>query len=104
MLKPSVNILFAGDSKAFFMRMRDAVYAARRKHPIYARDIRDALGVIEEECRELRHAVNFESNERVVEEAWDVAVTCIRLILGEQMELPPDKSGFGWEKRVEKDA
>ena len=42
-----------------------------------------ALGVIGEEYRELVYAVEHETPERIRDEALDVAVTALRLWLGE---------------------
>lgn len=59
---------------------------AREKHPVFAEGRYHALGVIGEEYRELVHAVEHESPERIRDEALDVAVTALRLWLGEHEE------------------
>ena len=59
---------------------------ARGKHPVFAEGRYHALGVIGEEYRELVHAVEHESPERIRDEALDVAVTALRLWLGEHEE------------------
>lgn len=59
---------------------------AREKHPVFAEGKYHALGVIGEEYRELVHAVEHESPERIRDEALDVAVTALRLWMGEQGE------------------
>lgn len=59
------------------------VSEARRKHPVFAEGKYHALGVIGEEYRELVHAVEHETPERICDEALDVAVTALRLWLGE---------------------
>ena len=56
---------------------------ARKKHPVFAEGKYHALGVIGEEYRELVHAVEHETPERICDEALDVAVTALRLWLGE---------------------
>lgn len=56
---------------------------ARGKHPVFAEGKYHALGVIGEEYRELVHAVEHETPERICDEALDVAVTALRLWLGE---------------------
>ena len=56
---------------------------AREKHPDFARGAFAAYEVIESEMSELRHAVACEPCERQVDEALDVAVTCLRFVLGE---------------------
>lgn len=59
---------------------------ARGKHPVFAEGRYHALGVIGEEYRELVHAVEHETPERIRDEALDVAVTALRLWLGEHEE------------------
>ena len=59
---------------------------AREKHPVFAEGRYHALGVIGEEYRELVHAVEHETPERIRDEALDVAVTALRLWLGEHEE------------------
>lgn len=54
-----------------------------RKHPVFAEGKYHALGVIGEEYRELVYAVEHETPERIRDEALDVAVTALRLWLGE---------------------
>ena len=56
---------------------------ARLKHPEFAKGSHAAFAVIEDEFRELRHAVGHESLERQVDEALDVAATCMRFVMGE---------------------
>lgn len=56
---------------------------ARGKHPVFAEGKYHALGVIGEEYRELVYAVEHETPERIRDEALDVAVTALRLWLGE---------------------
>ena len=59
---------------------------AREKHPVFAEGKYHALGVIGEEYRELVHAVEHESPERIRDEALDVAVMALRLWMGEHEE------------------
>lgn len=58
---------------------------ARAKHPwpAHAYGPYQALGVIEEEVRELAHAVEHETPERARDEALDSIVTALRMWLGE---------------------
>jgi hypothetical protein len=56
---------------------------AREKHPTFARDMFEAYEVIADEVLELRHAIGGETRQRQIDEALDVAATCIRFILGE---------------------
>lgn len=56
---------------------------ARAKHPTFARNVYEAGEVIDDEMRELRQAIGCESRQRQIDEALDVAATCIRFILGE---------------------
>ena len=58
---------------------------ATEKHPEYARGAFEAFEVIEDEVRELRQAVACESRKRQIDEALDVAATCIRFIMGEHL-------------------
>lgn len=88
------------DSKAFFNKLDEVMALARAKHPRYAVGQYEALGVIGEEYHELVKAIEKESPERAVSEAWDVIATCVRFIVGEH--LPEnDVKGFGWEKVVD---
>ncbi|MFR1532848.1 MAG: hypothetical protein ACLSTO_03775 [Bilophila wadsworthia] len=58
-----------------------------RKHagstPVFAEGKYHALGVIGAEYHELEKAVEYESAERMADEALDVAVTALRLWCGE---------------------
>ncbi len=56
---------------------------ARGKHPVFAEGKYHALGVVGAEYHELEHAVEYETPERIRDEALDVAVTALRLWLGE---------------------
>lgn len=59
---------------------------ARKKHPVFAEGKYPALGVIGAEYEELTRAVEKETPERMRDEALDVAVTALRLWLGEYEE------------------
>lgn len=59
---------------------------ARKKHPVFAEDTYEAFCVIEDEFREFHDAVATESRERQIDEALDVATTCLRFIIGEHLE------------------
>lgn len=56
---------------------------AREKHSVFAEGEYHALGVIGAEYLELEKAVEYESPERMADEALDVAVTALRLWAGE---------------------
>lgn len=56
---------------------------ARGKHPVFAEGKYHALGIIGAEYHELEKAVEYESAERMADEALDVAVTALRLWCGE---------------------
>lgn len=70
---------------------------ARHKHkwPDEALGKYQALGVIGSEFRELEHAVEKESDERVRDELLDVIVTAIRMYQGEHIV---DDSGCEWQE------
>lgn len=53
---------------------------ARRKHPVFATNAQEAMGVIGEECFELDAAVHAESPDRQRDEALDVACTAMRFV------------------------
>lgn len=66
--------------------LSERVDYAVKQHPDWAGNGKDWAGfVISEEMRELRHAIQYESRERQVSEALDVAATCIRFIAGEHL-------------------
>ena len=56
---------------------------ARQKHPVFAQGAFDAFAVIREEFTEFRDAVGYESEQRQIDEALDVAATCLRFVMGE---------------------
>ena len=56
---------------------------ARAKHPVFARNVYEAGEVIEAEMQELRQAIGCESRQRQIDEALDVAATCMRFVMGE---------------------
>lgn len=60
---------------------------ARREHPVFAKDIGDAVDVICDEAHELVLAVvDREGPARVIDEALDVAATAMRMVMGEVEE------------------
>lgn len=68
---------------AAFIQLANALCAARKKHPDYAAGNKAAFDVIMDEVSELSQAISYESEERQIEEAMDVAVTAMRFVLGE---------------------
>ena len=71
------------DGMAIIAALARRMAEARKKHPVFAEGKYHALGVIGGEYRELVHAVEHETPERIRDEALDVAVTALRLWLGE---------------------
>lgn len=69
-----------------FNVLKDRVYVARQKHPVFATNGFEACDVINAELGELYAAVDREPEDRQIDEAIDVAVTAIRFILGEYKE------------------
>ena len=60
---------------------------ARKEHPVFAKDIGDAVDVICDESHELVLAVvDREGPARIIDEALDVAATAMRLVMGEVEE------------------
>lgn len=53
------------------------------KHPVFAHGTAEAFRVIEDEFEEFCHAIENESPERQVDEALDVAATCLRFVRGD---------------------
>lgn len=98
-MKADERVLFEGDCRAMYLRLKDGMNLARKKHPIFAEGKFQALGVIGDEYRELVKAIEKEGDIRSVEEAWDVVFTCLRFILGEHRPLEGLQSEFGWERR-----
>lgn len=93
------NMIFPGDCKALYIRMKEGMELARKKHPLFAEGKYNALGVIGDEYREFVQAIEKENDVRAVEEAWDVLLTCLRFILGEHVPHEGRMPGFGWEKK-----
>ena len=58
---------------------------ARQKHPVFARNVYEAGEVINDEMRELLHAIGCESRQRQIDEALDVACTAMRFVMGEHL-------------------
>ena len=63
-----------------FQEIAGRVGHARQKHPLFAEGKFHALGVIENEFRELEYAIEHESEDRQRDEALDVIATCIRFL------------------------
>lgn len=61
------------------LRLRDA----RQKHPLFAKDVTEALEAISDEYQELVDAIDHESPARQEDEVLDVIVTCLRFLGGE---------------------
>lgn len=77
----NIDITILGEQALAALMQR--LSEARGKHPVFAEGKYHALGVIGEEYRELVYAVEHETPERIRDEALDVAVTALRLWLGE---------------------
>ena len=71
------------DGMAIIAALARRMAEARKKHPVFAEGKYHALGVIGAEYHELEKAVEYESAERMADEALDVAVTALRLWCGE---------------------
>lgn len=63
--------------------VEDRLRWARTKHPRYADNPREALSVIRAEVDELEQAVRYETEQRIRDEALDVAATVLRLLEGD---------------------
>lgn len=67
-----------------FQRLAQRLGEARAKHPTWkGSGALYALAVIQGEQDELWKAVYSESEERQIDEALDVAATCMRFVMGE---------------------
>ena len=77
----NIDITILGEQALAALMQR--LSEARGKHPVFAEGQYHALGVIGGEYRELEKAVEYESAERMADEALDVAVTALRLWCGE---------------------
>ena len=76
------------DACFLFGGLANRILEAREKHPAFAKNQKEAKGVIMAEVAELCLAIDQESRERQINEALDVMATCARFILGEH--LPGD--------------
>ncbi len=56
---------------------------ARKKHPVFATDMKNGLYAIKEEVAEMREEVLANNEARALDECLDVVATCIRFLLGE---------------------
>jgi hypothetical protein len=67
-----------------FGMLAERLAHARREHPVFARSNGQAWAVIDDEVSELEDAIfRDEGPARVLSEALDVAVTAMRLVMGE---------------------
>ena len=67
-------------------RLTQRLTEARAKHPDWkGNGPLWACSIITGECDELWRAIYSESRERQIDEALDVAATCIRFIMGEHL-------------------
>ena len=75
----------AQDGRELITALTQRMGEARAKHPWpdHAYGQYQALGVIGAEYHELEHAVEYETQERMRDEALDIAVTALRFWLGE---------------------
>lgn len=70
-----------------FFKLAMRLGEARSKHPNWVGQDKDwAMSVIKAEFDELHYAVGYESRERQVDEALDVAATCMRFVLGDHID------------------
>jgi hypothetical protein len=70
-----------------FKMLADRLEHARREHPVFARSNGQAWDVIDDEVAELEDAIFHDGRPaRVLSEALDVAVTAMRLVMGEVQE------------------
>ena len=77
----NIDITILGEQALAALMQR--LSEARGKHPVFAEGKDHALGVIGAEYHEREKAVEYESAERMADEALDVAVTALRLWCGE---------------------
>lgn len=56
---------------------------ARAKHPAWNKDLGFALSVLQLEVNELKHAMDYETDTRVRDEALDVAAVALRIAEGD---------------------
>lgn len=77
----NIDITILGEQALVALMQR--LSEARGKHPVFAEGKYHALGVVGAEYHELEHAAEYETPERIRDEALDVAVMALRLWLGE---------------------
>ena len=70
-----------GQQNLFMLAKR--LEEAREKHPVWGEGAVEALAVIGEEYNEFGRAVAYETPERQLDEALDVAATAMRFVNGE---------------------
>lgn len=63
--------------------LKNRLDQARAKHPAWDKDAHFALSVLRLELGELEHAINYETDARVRDEALDVAAVAIRIAEGD---------------------
>ena len=65
--------------KNIILAIAERLNHAREKHPFFAEGQAEAVGVIMAEAREMEHALEHETAERVIDESLDVIATIVRL-------------------------
>lgn len=63
--------------------LKDRLEQARAKHPAWEKDLGFALSVLMLEVNELKHAMDYETDSRVRDEALDVAAVALRIAEGD---------------------
>ncbi|WP_458400053.1 hypothetical protein [Mailhella sp.] len=63
--------------------LNDRLEEARAKHPARDKDLNFALSVLRLELGELEHAMRYETDARVYDEALDVAAVALRIAEGD---------------------
>ena len=68
---------------AVFSLLHERLCEARDKHPTWRGGVPFGLSVLKLEVNELEHAMRFETQDRVKDEALDVAAVALRIVAGE---------------------
>jgi hypothetical protein len=63
--------------------LTDRLRHARDKHPAWNKDLSFCLSVLRLELGELEHAIKYETDARVRDEALDVAAVALRIVEGD---------------------
>lgn len=63
--------------------LEERIAHARQKHPAWNKDLGFALSVLMLEVNELKHAMDYETDSRVRDEALDVAAVALRIAEGD---------------------